>query len=76
MIWFALFVSVVAVAAFAVIVVSIQASERRHSLFDRSDGGRAGVFTRKVLALRAQQPGTSGRNQHGAGARNLARRRT
>lgn len=74
MIWFALIVSAAALAAFAVIVISIQVCERRQSLFDGSHDGRASSLTRKVLALHVQQPGTSAQRQHKTDARKLIRR--
>ena len=74
MIWFALLVNGIAVAAFVVVVISIQACEHRRDLFDRSHGGQAGAFTRKVLALHTQQTGPIARGRHHADARNLARR--
>jgi len=75
MICFALIVSGAVLAAFAVIVVSIQRCERRKSLFDPARGGLADAFTRKVLALHVHQaePGTA--RQDRTAAQNLARRR-
>jgi len=74
MIWFALIVSGIALAAFTAIVISILLCERRKSLFDPSNGGLADAFTRKLLALHVCGAATSTQSQSKTHARALVRR--
>jgi hypothetical protein len=74
MIWFAFVVSVLALAAFAVVVTSIRLCERRQSLFDRSCGGLADAFTRRLLDLHTERPEARTRPENRTGTPTLTRR--
>jgi hypothetical protein len=60
MILIALVLGVVAAVAFCVVVVGVQATERRMALRDPSRRSRADTFTRKVLGVYVRQSLRSG----------------
>lgn len=74
MIAFALILADIMLAAFAVMVASIRRSERRQSLFDRSQGGHPGAFTRIVLGVHVHQAQPSITRKHLAASNSQARR--